>query len=137
MRLLLSLFLLSLLFSCSRKEANGFDSEIYWAMDYKLNAAGDTVYKVYFPSGFTPNGDNINDTYQVYSYGVDADNYTMRIHNRYQNFMYYTDDSNSSWDGRIQGHGEYVQPGVYTVLVELKDTTGTDHVYQYKITLAR
>jgi gliding motility-associated-like protein len=136
MRFLLLLPLI--FFSCAKDEtAINFDETITYATDVKVDAAGDTVYAVYLPSGFTPNGNGVNDVYWVRGTGIDPGNYSMSIYNRLDNLIYYASDPDKGWDGRIQGQSVLMPSGIYTVDVLLADTLGEEHHYRYHATLVK
>lgn len=136
MRILLLLPLV--FFSCAKDETTiSFDEAITYAADVKVDAAGDTVYAVYLPSGFTPNGNGVNDVYFARGIGIDPDEYSMSIYNRFDNLVYLTSDENKGWDGQIQGQADFLPVGIYTVDVSLKDTLGEEHHYHYHATLSK
>jgi gliding motility-associated-like protein len=120
--------------SCAKEEVSGFDNQITIAQDYNVDAAtGDTFYRFYMPSAFTPNSDGVNDIYIVYGIGFIDDDFEMKIFSREGNLMYYTDDTNNGFDGRVQGHSNLSAQQLYNVEVSVKDTSGEMHHYVYKI----
>lgn len=136
MRILVAVFCVCvfLFASCAKEEVSGFDSQITIAQDYKVDVAtGDTFYRFYMPSAFTPDQDGVNDLYIVYGIGFSDDDFEMKIFSREGNMMYYTDDPNDGFDGRVQGHGEMSAQQLYNVEVNVMDTSGELHHYVYKI----
>jgi gliding motility-associated-like protein len=91
----------------------------------------DTVYKVieiydefsiYIPNTFTPNGDNLNDIFNIKGVGLKAEGFTMEIYDRWGNLVYSTKDVNKGWDGTINGlNGEN---GVYVYKVKALGANG-------------
>lgn len=61
-------------------------------------------------TGFTPNGDGVNDVFKVTVSFVDS--YQMTIYNRWGKVVFRTDNPQISWDGRTQS-GELAPEGVY------------------------
>jgi gliding motility-associated-like protein len=75
-----------------------------------------TVYElvnVYVPSAFTPNGDGINDVFQVEGTGIDMANFQIDIFNRWGEKVYSSIDSNQAWTGEANEGEYYVPDGVY------------------------
>lgn len=54
------------------------------------------------PQAFTPNGDGINDYYNVLPYNVDR--FELSIYNKWGKLVFYTNDFSYSWDGTFEGH---------------------------------
>jgi gliding motility-associated-like protein len=69
----------------------------------------------YVPNCFTPNGDGINDIWQIVSSG-NCNMYQLYIYNRWGNMIYQTDDLLNAWDGVIDG--DQAQCGVYCFIIK-------------------
>lgn len=71
----------------------------------------------YIPTGFSPNGDGMNDILYVL---VGKDVYEMRldIYNRWGEKMFHSESMSYGWDGSYRG--EAVDPGVYTYTLYVK-----------------
>lgn len=82
-----------------------------------LTACDLNQYPLLLPDGFSPNGDNINDTYDLLEVEFLYENYTIEIYNRYGNLLYEGDISTPPWDGISNQPGtfgnEIVPNGVY------------------------
>lgn len=77
------------------------------------------VYNFYVPTGFTPNGDGINDLFFPQGEGVDPLEYEMYIFDRWGNKIFETDDATKSWDGMF---GSTPAPeGVYVWKIKTND----------------
>ena len=75
----------------------------------------------YVPNSFTPDGDNINQTFQpVFSSGFDPAEYSMRIFNRWGEVVFETNDATFGWDGGYGNGANYkmMQDGTYTWKIE-------------------
>lgn len=76
------------------------------------------VYKgpdIYVPTGFTPNGDGINDLFLPVPVGIKS--YThFRVFNRWGQLIFSTDRMYLGWDGRINGREQ--PTGTYIWMVE-------------------
>lgn len=54
------------------------------------------------PTGFSPNGDGINDILYIYSNG-EFSQVALRIYNRWGQLVFYTTDIHAGWDGTYKG----------------------------------
>jgi len=71
---------------------------------------------MYAPNSFTPNGDGINDVFNISLYRP-CDIYSLKIFNRWGQLIYETDDAyKTNWDGTYKG--DPVQEGVYVYLLD-------------------
>ncbi|MDX5321719.1 MAG: PKD domain-containing protein, partial [Bacteroidota bacterium] len=71
----------------------------YSANYIRINAGGVLLV----PDAFTPNGDGTNDSFRPVFEGVERDNYTFRIYNRWGQLIFETHDIDEAWDGRVNG----------------------------------
>lgn len=89
---------------------------------------------VYFPTGFTPNGDGINDKFKP-KYSADLEKYNIRVYNRWGELVYESTDINEGWNGYYKG---MLQPlGVYVWLSEYRFTDNEPHSAAGNITLTK
>ena len=97
---------------------NGFDEFTYTACDDDNNCYEATVTIIVvpttddtldIPAGFSPNGDNVNDTFHIENIDQYPDN-NLKIFNRWGNIVYETDGYNSSseWNGTTDAGGVVV-----------------------------
>jgi gliding motility-associated-like protein len=75
----------------------------------KLEVVEDPTF--YIPNSFTPNGDNINDTFSPKGVGIKK--YKMEIFDRWGALLYTTTDITMGWDGRYKSSGDFLPVGVY------------------------
>ena len=80
---------------------------------------------LYIPNSFTPNGDGMNDVFEIFG-KTDCDLFKLYIYNRWGNLIYKTDDILNFWDGKV--NNEFVQEGVYCYLIVGKNFTKTGSV---------
>lgn len=79
---------------------------------------------VFTPTAFTPNKDNLNETYHPVCIAVK--DYKMQVYNRWGEKIFETDDQNTGWDGTYSGADS--PAGVYMFIVEFSDYE--DKVYR-------
>ena len=68
---------------------------------------------VYFPTGFTPNDDSVNDAFGGYGEGIGT--FRLLVFNRWGELMFEGDSLDAHWDGTVGGGGgKPASPGAYT-----------------------
>lgn len=88
---------------------------------------------VYFPTGFTPNDDNLNDTF--YPIGNFIREYEIKIYTQQGNLIFSSPKPNTAWDGYYKG--EKAATGVYIYTATIKDSNNEVFERQGTITLIR
>jgi gliding motility-associated-like protein len=74
---------------------------------------------VFIPNAFTPDNDGRNDAFRVLN-AVKAENFELRIFNRWGQMLFQSKDWKKGWDGRLNGQ---LQPtGTYVWFVRYKDS---------------
>jgi gliding motility-associated-like protein len=58
---------------------------------------------IFIPSSFTPNGDGVNDYFEVILSNSAVEDYSLRVFNRWGKTLFYTEDPYLKWDGTIDG----------------------------------
>lgn len=90
---------------------------------------------IYIPNSFTPNGDGINDIFNVVSH--DLLEFEIKIFNRWGEMVFQTTDPTAGWTGSHKG-GEYFSPdGVYNYVARIKGYDTDAKEYSGTITLIR
>ena len=74
------------------------------------------------PNVFSPNGDGVNEWFELENMNLLAGCVSMSIFNRWGELMFESSDSNYSWDGRTFS-GEKVSEGHYFYVIKVKDIT--------------
>jgi len=69
----------------------------------------------YIPNAFSPNGDNLNDTFQAQLKEFDTGTYEMFVYDRWGKQVFYSTSPSIGWNGR--DNGVYVPNGTYAYLV--------------------
>jgi len=75
---------------------------------------GESEVQFYVPNTFTPNGDGINDLFQVYGIGIDT--ISVDIFDRWGNSLMTWSGLENGWDGKIKNR--LVQDGVYVYKIK-------------------
>jgi len=111
---------------------------------YSDQSCSDTIQKtvtiypeiiVFIPNAFTPNDDDMNDTFSPIITGADTENYEFYIYNRWGNIQFFTDDMNKAWDGK--NNDKYNDSGVYVYYVVYQSITGEKFKLKGLVTLIR
>lgn len=76
---------------------------------------------VYIPSGFSPNGDGLNDVWQVY--GAIVKEIHFMVFNQWGEKIFESNNQNIGWDGSYRGKAQ--PSGVYIYICKLKLADGT------------
>jgi gliding motility-associated-like protein len=85
---------------------------------------------IYVPNSFTPDGSTVNDFFiPKMSNGVDENNYSFLIFNRWGELVFESYDVNIGWNGTYQD-GQMAQDGVYIWIVKYKlfDSTKIEEI---------
>jgi len=108
------------------------------------NSCSDTIEKpvivypeiiVYIPNAFTPNEDDLNDTFIPIISGASKDNYEFYIYDRWGRLQFFTDNANTAWDGKNKD--KYNEAGVYVYYLVYYSVTGVKHKRKGFVTLVR
>ncbi len=89
---------------------------------------------MFVPSAFTPNGDNVNDRFQVVNIAFNK-LIELRVFNRWGNQVCYTTDNRQGWDGTFNGAPQ--EPGVYQYIIRVALADGNVKMFKGDITLLR
>lgn len=74
---------------------------------------------IYVPTAFTPNGDGLNDTLELF--GLPTETATTNIYTRWGQLIYTSDQPNSGWDGTINGSVADQGTYLYEIIFETAD----------------
>ncbi|MBK9981636.1 MAG: gliding motility-associated C-terminal domain-containing protein [Saprospiraceae bacterium] len=110
-------------------------------MDYGFCAATDSIHvtvadsadldcdKVFFPTGFTPNGDNINDDWGMSNIVFLGEFGSLKVYDRWGGEVFESTDQNTRWDGSVNGKdlmpGQYVYQFIYNCSGQQRRKTGS------------
>ena len=82
--------------------------------------------EVFLPKAFTPNGDNLNDTYGISNPFAIQDLISFEIFDRWGGRVFFTDSEVDQWDGSF--NGEPMNPGVFLYRVRFRCDGNEDTV---------
>jgi gliding motility-associated-like protein len=90
----------------------------------------------YIPSGFTPNGDGINDAFGLIIENVEI--YELTVFNRWGEIVHYSNDPKQTWIGDVNQSGSYYAPnGVYSYSLKIKGKNRDAQTINGNITIMR
>ncbi|MDP4964668.1 MAG: gliding motility-associated C-terminal domain-containing protein [Salibacteraceae bacterium] len=90
----------------------------------------------YIPTGFTPNGDGLNDVFYIEGEGIKTEGFEFSIFDRWGNELFRTEDPKAGWNG-IQNNGEYFQQGAYSYVLKYIDKDNEPKAIRGEITISR
>ena len=73
------------------------------------------------PDGFSPNGDAINDVFDILYLDDLYPNFKLSIYNRYGNILYEGDRNSPKWDGTWKNNNTLLPVGVYFYILEFNN----------------
>jgi gliding motility-associated-like protein len=97
-------------------------------LDYRGEAAN-------VPTGFTPNGDGLNDEFRPLGSAEFTSDYQMTIFNRWGQQVFRSVDPLVGWDGRYKG--QEAQTGVYAYFITYKNIYNEEKMLKGNVTLTR
>lgn len=118
------------------------NSDVYWEFGTESYAPFTVVLaesSLEVPNAFSPNGDGINDYFNVYNVKSIV-SFNAAIYNRWGQQLYSwgideMDCENCGWDGTYKG--KPVRPGVYFVVVNAKGADGIEYEIRRDVNLLR
>ena len=99
-------------------KANPVEAGLPQSVSNRLTVLKDP--NLFHPTAFTPNGDNLNDTFTVFGQYVTG--FEMQIFNRWGELLFSTEDIQGGWDGTFRGM--QMPEGTYTFIAHITDRTG-------------
>lgn len=100
----------------------------------ELTINDDCISNYWFPNSFTPNTDQLNETFKPLL--VNFENYEMKIFNRWGELIFETDNIEKGWDGTYKN--SICQAGVYFYISNFVSTENNKkHIIKGTITLLK
>jgi gliding motility-associated-like protein len=85
---------------------------------------------VFIPNAFTPNGDGLNDYFEVFAAGVQE--YRILIFDRWGKLIYQSDNPANPWDGKYNGNKVPMDIYVYRVIYKVKELSSEGVILKRK-----
>ncbi len=95
------------------------------------------IITLYIPSAFSPDGNDVNDVFNVSGYGISEDNFDMWIFDRWGNQVFRTKDIHESWDGGAGIDESSSQIDMYVYRIVYKDIKAKRHTITGHVTVIR
>ncbi|RDV16457.1 PKD domain-containing protein [Pontibacter diazotrophicus] len=89
--------------------------------------------QLHVPSGFTPNGDGLNDTFEIK--GRLYNSYNLQVYNSLGYVIYSGTEADAGWDGTYEG--KQLPAGAYVYKITARNSSGTTKSRTGTITLLR
>lgn len=90
-------------------------------------------YNLYIPNSFTPNGDGVNDVFQIF--GTGFKNVEIIVFDRWGEKLFTTTDAQKGWDGTYKGVN--VKDEVYVYQVKFATLDGKQHTKTGHVTILK
>ena len=96
--------------------------------------------KIYIPNAFSPNNDNVNDVFMVYSNSAVESIEELLVFDRWGELVCQVKDGIPNypaygWDGTF--NGQYMNTGVFIYMIRVRYFDGSTQVFKGDITLIR
>lgn len=91
-------------------------------------------YEIFIPNAFTPNGDGINDIFNVEA-NFEPTTFEIAIYSRKGDLMFFNRDIKLGWDGTYRGSACPAQ--IYSYIVKFTDPDGKTSTKRGQVTLIR
>jgi len=88
---------------------------------------------VHAPKAFSPNGDGLNDFFDVYGTGLKE--YLLQVYSRWGELMFESKNLEDKWDGKF--NGELVPAGTYVYRINYKSMLDKDYTKRGTVTVMR
>ncbi len=90
-------------------------------------------FVVYAPSGFSPNGDGLNDVFEIK--GIGLKKFKLQVFSRWGELVFESDNIEDQWDGKY--NGEFVPTGTYVYNIKYTSMLDKDKVLEGTVTVLK
>ncbi len=95
-------------------------------------------FAFYIPNSFAPSSTITSNTvFNGKGIGVRSDNFELYIYDRSGKKLFYTNDSNKGWNGKVDGKDKLCEGGVYVYKFRVKELNYIEHKYVGTVLLLR
>ncbi len=91
----------------------------------------------YIPNSFTPNGNDLNETFQPIFLNMEFDSYEFSILTRWGEKIFSTNNPDEGWNGSVNGNSNNIKQDVYVWIVKFKEKEGLSIQKIGNVTLLR
>lgn len=96
------------------------------------------LFQFYIPNSFTPNNDGVNDVFRFEGTDINADDFYLKVFNRWGEVVFQTNNPSVPWTGDAQNTGYFAPDGVYTWIAKVtSESTGEKKEISGSITMFR
>ncbi len=116
-----------------------------WLVATNMYGCKDTLKKnievlndvgIYIPNAFTPDDNNLNESFYPQGYGIKAeDKYKLEIFDRWGELLFSSDNLHKGWNGRVKD--KVVEEGVYIYKILITDLQGYKKYFVGHVTVIR
>lgn len=93
------------------------------------------LFNLFVPLAFTPNGDGINDVFQLQGTGIDVNNFQFDIFNRWGERVFSSKDPAQAWTGAVNENDYYVPDGIYNYYISTNSLKSGER-FEYRGTIS-
>ncbi len=86
-----------------------------------------TGMTLFTPNSFSPNGDGLNEIFIPITYGVDPNNYSLKIYNRWGEVIFSSKNISEGWDGKYRS--TLAQEDMYVWVIQLQSLQSEEKKY--------
>lgn len=94
-------------------------------------------FNAYAPTTFSPNGDNINDVFEIHYLVNEFEKFQLQVFNRYGQIIFETNDPKIFWNGRLDNNGIELPIEVYIWQIQILFYGGERYIGKGNVTLLR
>ena len=94
-----------------------------------------TEYSLYVPNTFTPDGDGVNDYFFAEGMGLNEEQFSLWIYDRWGELIFFTQRFTDKWDGRVKGN--MAEEGTYVWMIKTPNENGIMTTYRGHVNLLR
>jgi gliding motility-associated-like protein len=91
-------------------------------------------FRLYIPSAFSPNNDNLNDFFEIKGNAIDE--YHISVYNRWGDLVFQSSSIAQYWDGKIN-NGQDAAQDAYVYVINLRDSNGKPYEYRGSVTIIK
>ncbi|MFK8045539.1 MAG: gliding motility-associated C-terminal domain-containing protein [Crocinitomicaceae bacterium] len=117
--------------ACKLTDENGCQSESTSVVTIENN------YNLLAPSAFTPNGDNLNETFIPKALLITSSPFIMTIYDKSGKLVFETNEASRPWDGLYTRDLTPAPGGSYVWIVQLTNEQNMVETYQGQVTITR